>query len=352
VTTPRVAVLSGDGVGPEIIGAAVEVLRACLPVEIEEGLVGGAAIAETGDPLPEATLRLVDAANAVLLGPVGGPAWEGRVRAEEGLARLRKRLGAYASLRPARHLGVPTPIRESIARHADIVLVRDLTDVYSAGGSASVDPAWRQSLEDIRRVAHLAFRQAQQRRHRLTAIDKANFLPASKTWREVVAEVAQEYPKVEFEQRYVDTTSFEILRAPHRYDVILTENLFGDILSDQLAALVGSLSLLGGASLGVRGHVFRPIQDSEPDVAGRGIANPAGAILALALMLEHSLERADLARALEAAVAIAVREARTPDVGGRATTREFTDAVLKNFAWLRWADVPEAEPAGRAEWGV
>jgi 3-isopropylmalate dehydrogenase len=350
--TTKIAVLAGDGVGPEIIGAAVEILKACLPVELEPGLVGGAAIEATGDPLPHTTLQLVESSDAVLLGPVGGPLWGGKVRGEEGLERLRRTLGAYVSLRPARYLGVAAPVRDSIARHADILLVRDLSDMYISGPASGNLTDHGPSLDTLRRAAHLAFRQASSRRGRLTAVDKSNYLPASKTWRDVVAGVASEYPEVDFEQRYVDTTSFEVMRAPHRFDVMLTENLFGDILSDQLAALVGSMSLLGAASLGTRGHIFRPVQDSDPAIAGRGIANPAGAILAVALMLEHALERPDLARAVEAAVAAAVREAKTLDVQGHATTAEFTRAVLRNFSWLRWSDMPEAEPARTSEWGV
>jgi 3-isopropylmalate dehydrogenase len=347
--THRVAVLPGDGVGPEVIDSALNILRACLPVEIENGLIGGAAIEATGDPLPQATLELCRQSDAVLLGPVGGPRWEGDVTGEHGLQRLRRELGAWASLRPARYLTVPAPIRESIARHTDILLIRDLSDPY-AGREVALPS---ETLEaGTRRAAQLAFAQARRRRRRVTAIDKANTLEASRRWRAVVAEVAREHDDVEFEQRFVDTTSFEVLRAPHRFDVVLTENLFGDMLSDQVAALVGSMSLLPAATLGTAASLFRPLHGSLPDVAGRGLANPAAAILSVALLLEHGLERPDLARAVESAVGVALREVRTPDVGGRNSTAEFTRAVLRNFNWLRWSEEPQAEPASAAEWGV
>lgn len=347
--THRVAVLPGDGVGPEVIESALSILRACLPVEVESGLIGGAAIEATGDPLPEATLELCRGADAVLLGPVGGPRWEGGVTGEHGLKRLRREIGAWASLRPARYIGVPAPIRESIARHTDILLIRDLSDPYA--GRESVLPS--DALEDgTRRAARLAFAQARRRRGRVTAVDKANTLEASRRWRVVVTEVAREHADIEFEHRFADTTSFEVLRAPHRFDVLLTENLFGDMLSDPLAALVGSMSILPAASLGTSTSLFRPLHGSAPDVAGRGVANPAGAILSVALLLEYALERPDLARAVESAVGVALREVRTPDVGGRNSTSEFTRAVLRNFNWLRWSEEPQAEPASAAEWGV
>ena len=345
----RVAVLPGDGVGPEVIEAALNVLRACLPVELEHGLIGGAAIEATGDPLPDTTLELCRRSDAILLGPVGGPRWEGRVTGEDGLQRLRRECGAWASLRPARYLGVPAPIRETIARHADVLVVRDLSDPYAGRETA---PRSEELEAGTRRAAELAFAQARRRRGRVTAVDKANTLEASRRWRGLVAEVAREHPGVEFEQRFVDTTCFEILRAPHRFDVVLTENLFGDVLSDQLAALVGSMSLLPAASLGRDTSLFRPLHGSASDLAGRGIANPAGAILCVALLLEHALERPDLARAVESAVAVALREVRTPDVGGRHSTSDFTRAVLRNFNWLRWSEEPQAEPASAAEWGV
>jgi 3-isopropylmalate dehydrogenase len=345
----RVAVLPGDGVGPEVIDAALGVLRACLPIEPEQGLIGGAAIEATGDPLPEATLELCRSADAILVGPVGGPRWEGRVTGEDGLQRLRRELGAWVSLRPARYLGAPAPIRDSIARHADMLVVRDLSDPYA--GRETAAPS--EELEaGTRRAAQLAFAQARRRRRRVTAVDKASTLEASRRWRALVAEVAREHPEIEFEQRFVDTTCFEILRAPHRFDVVLTENLFGDVLSDQLAALVGSMSLLPAASLCRKASIFRPLHGSAPDVAGRGVANPAGAILSVALLLEHALERPELARAVESAVGVALREVRTPDVGGRHSTSDFTRAVLRNFNWLRWSEEPHAEPASAAEWGV
>jgi 3-isopropylmalate dehydrogenase len=354
--TPTIAVLRGDGIGPEVIEAALSVLGACQPVNVKEGLIGGAAIDAAGDPLPPDTLALCRASDAVLLGAVGGPRWEGALRAEDGLLRLRRGLGLYANLRPARYLGLPTPIVESLARNADILVVRDLAGgVYFGeprGGDAdSAFNTWRQTAEQTRKVAQVAFRAAQKRRGRVTSVDKANVLEASRLWRRVVSEVAKEYPDVSLDHRYVDAMSFEMIQAPHRFDVVLAENLFGDILSDEAGALVGSVGVLASASLGDGPALYEPVHGSAPSIAGTGTANPTGALLSVAMLLEHSLGRADMARAVEAAVALAIRELRTPDLGGHATTAEVTALVHKNLAWLRYAHVQE-ETAASYDWGI
>jgi len=354
--THTIAVLRGDGIGPEVTEAALSVLGACVPLKVREGVIGGAAIDATGDPLPPATLETCLRSEAVLLGAVGGPRWEGPVRAEAGLLRLRQGLGLFANLRPARFMGLPTPLREALARHADILVVRELSGgVYfgepRGGDDTEAFNTWRQSAAQVRRVAHVAFRAARGRRRRVTSVDKANVLEASRLWRRVVSEVAHEYPDVELEHRYVDAAAFELLKAPHRFDVVLTENLFGDILSDEVGVVVGSIGLLPSASLGEGPSVYEPVHGSAPDLAGHGTANPVGAILSAAMMLELSFNRAELARSVEAAVMATLREVRTPDLGGRATTAEFTAAVRRNLDWLRWSHASPEDEASY-EWGV
>jgi 3-isopropylmalate dehydrogenase len=354
--THTIAVLRGDGIGPEVTEAALSVLGACVPLRVREALVGGAAIDATGDPLPPATLETCLRSESVLLGAVGGPRWEGPVRAEDGLLRLRQSLGLFANLRPARFMGLPTPLREALARHADILVVRELSGgVYfgepRGGDAENAFNTWRQSAAQVRRVAQVAFQVARRRRRRVTSVDKANVLETSRLWRRVVGEVAKEYPDVELEHRYVDAAAFELLKTPHRFDVVLTENLFGDILSDEVGVVVGSIGLLPSASLGEGPSLYEPVHGSAPDLAGHGTANPVGAILSVAMMLELSFGRAELARSVEAAVMATLRELRTPDLGGRATTTEFTAGVRRNLDWLRWSHPsPEDEPS--YEWGV
>jgi 3-isopropylmalate dehydrogenase len=354
--TPTIAVLPGDGIGPEVIDAGLQILQACLPVRVVSGRIGGEAIDAGLDPLPQETLELCRKADAVFLGAVGGPRWEGAVRAEAGLLNLRKGLGLYANLRPARYLGLVTPLREILVRHADLLVVRDLAGGVYFGEPRGLEGAtafntWRQSAEQVKRVAHVAFQQARTRRKRVLSVDKANVLEASRLWRRVVDDVAREYPDVALEHRYVDAASFEILQAPQRLDVILTENLFGDILSDELAAVVGSIGLLASASIGDGPWLYEPVHGSAPTLVGKGIANPTGAFLTVALLLEHSLNRPDLARVVEASVTTTLAQIKTPDIGGTATTREFTAAVLRNLAWLRWSNSEGDEPQA-TDWAV
>jgi 3-isopropylmalate dehydrogenase len=353
-----IVVLRGDGIGPEVTEAALSVLGACLPVRVREGLIGGAAIDEAGDPLPPATIDLCRNADAVLLGAVGGPKWErGLLRPEAGLLGLRRALGVYANLRPSRYMGLPTPLRDSLARHANMLVVRDLAGGVYFGEPRGITAneginTWRQTVEQTRQVAQVAFAQAKKRRRRVTSVDKANVLEASRVWRATVSEVAKAYPDVELEHRYVDAMSFEMLKTPHRFDVIVTDNLFGDILSDEAAAVAGSIGLLPSASLGPGPGLYEPVHGSAPEIAGRGIANPTGAMLTVSLMLEHALGRPDLARAVEGSVFGALREVRTPDIGGSATSAEFTAAVHRHLSWRRWQDVTEDEQAPASEWGV
>ncbi|MEO8505919.1 MAG: 3-isopropylmalate dehydrogenase [Acidobacteriota bacterium] len=332
--TFRLAVLAGDGVGPEVTEQALRVLGACVSFERTDALVGGAAIDACGDPLPAATLELCQSSAAVFLGAVGGPKWDASPkRPEQGLLALRKGLAVYANLRPARSLGLATPLRREIAMGADVLIVRDLAGGVYFGEPRGLSESegfdtWRQTADQVRAVARIAFAAARQRRKRVTSVDKANVLASSKLWRRVVQEIAGEFPDVVLEHRYVDAMAFELLRDPLRFDVILADNLFGDILSDEAGALVGSLGVLPSASLGPGPALYEPVHGSAPDIAGLGIANPAGAILTIAMLLEHSLGRTDLAVKIELAVRAAFSERPTRDLGGRATSVEFTDAVL------------------------
>jgi 3-isopropylmalate dehydrogenase len=354
---PTIAVLPGDGIGPEVTATALSVLQACLPVDVREGLIGGAAIDATGDPLPKATLELVAQSHCVFLGAVGGPKWDGgKARPEQGLLRLRRAMDVYANLRPARYLGLPVPLREGLARNANILVVRELSSGVYFGeprglGENEAVNTWRQTADEVRRVAHVAFQQARKRRKLVTSVDKANVLEASALWRRVVTEVGREYPDVTLEHRYVDATAFEMLRSPQHFDVILTDNLFGDILSDEAAAVAGSIGVLPSASLGPGPGLYEPVHGAAPDIAGRGIANPTGALLTVALMLDHAFGRPDLARVVDDAVLATLREVRTPDVGGTGTTAQFTQAIHRHLSWSRWSEVGE-EPLPAADWGV
>jgi 3-isopropylmalate dehydrogenase len=320
----KVVCLAGDGIGPEVMDAAERVLRALdLPLELEPRPFGGAAIRETGDPLPPETLAACKASDAVLLAAVGAPEFDrGDVRPEQGLIRLRRELDAYANLRPAR------------GRGADLLIVRELVGglYYGARGrreDGTVYDTCEYHPSQIERVARRAFELTRARGGRLTSVDKANVLETSKLWREVVEGVAVEYPDVELEHMLVDNAGMQLVQAPERFDVIVTENTFGDILSDVAAGVTGGLGLAASASVGDGGPgIFEPVHGSAPDIAGRGIANPAGMLRSAALMLTHGLGQPEPARTLEQAVDAALHEAPTPDIGGNATTDDFVDAVL------------------------
>ena len=346
-----IAVLAGDGIGGEVTAEAVRVLtkvaaRFGHAFEFQSALLGGAAIDATGEALPPATLALTQRADAILLGAVGGPKWpaDALVRPEQGLLQLRKALGLFANLRPVvPHPAVlhASPIKAEILTGVDIMVVRELTGGIYFGEKTrtpteAVDVC-RYSIEEIERVVRLAAELARGRRRRLTSIDKANVLETSRLWRSVVERIMpREFPEVSFEHMLVDAAAMHLLKRPRDFDVIVTENMFGDILTDEASMLAGSLGLLPSASLGksARG-MFEPIHGSAPDIAGRGIANPYGAILSAAMLLRYSLQLENEARAVESAVSRAIESGALPaDLAvaragsGTITTRAAADAVL------------------------
>src|SRR4051794_3227216 len=294
----RIVVLPGDGIGPEVTAVAVRVLHALpLELEVEQHPFGGAAIDITGDPLPPATIAACRTAKAVLLGAVGGPSWDGGdVRPESGLLRLRRELDVYANLRPAVQDGV------------DLLVVRELVGglYFGARGvreDGTVFDTCEYHPDQITRVARRAFEIARTRRNELVSVDKANVLDTSRLWRRTVDEVAAGYPDVQLRHALVDSTAMDFVTHPDRFDVVLTENMFGDILSDVAAAVTGGLGLAASASLGDAGPgIFEPVHGSAPDIAGSGIANPAAMLRSVALLLTHALDRTDLAQSLDESV--------------------------------------------------
>jgi len=324
----RIALLPGDGIGPEVAAAAERVLQELpLDLELEKHPFGGAAIDETGDPLPAATLAAVESADAVLMGAVGDPRFDGaEVRPEQGLLRLRSELGVYANLRPAHGEGV------------DLLVVRELVGglYFGARGvrdDGTVFDTMEYRPDEVERIARRGFELARSRRGHVMSVDKANVLDTSRLWRRVVERVAGDYPDIELRHMLVDNCGMQLVLAPGQFDVILTENTFGDILSDVAAGLTGGLGLAASASLGDgRPGIFEPVHGSAPDIAGRGIANPAAMLRSAALMLAHGVDRPAEAARLEAAVDAAVASTPTPDLGGTATTTEFADAVVRELA--------------------
>jgi 3-isopropylmalate dehydrogenase len=320
----HVAFLPGDGIGPEVCNAAVRVLDA-LPIEVEheEHPFGGHAIHEHGDPLPADTLAACRAADAVFLGAVGLPEFDGTpVRPEQGLIRLRGELDVYANLRPARGDGV------------DLLIVRELVGglYFGASGRRADGSAFdtcEYSPNEIDRIARRAFELARGRRAFVTSVDKANVLETSRLWREVVSGLAGDYPDVRLEHMLADNAGLQLVLDPTQFDVIVTENTFGDILSDVAAGSCGGLGVAASASLGDRPPgIFEPVHGSAPDIAGRGIANPAAALRSVALMLRYAADERAWADQLEQAVDTALGSTPTRDLGGTATTDEFTDTVL------------------------
>jgi 3-isopropylmalate dehydrogenase len=320
-----VVCLPGDGIGPEIMREARRVLAVLAPeVELEERPFGAQAIRDTGDPLPEETLAACRAGEAVLKAPIGDPEFDAaEVRPEQGMLRLRAELDVYANLRPAKSDSV------------DALIVRELVGgLYFGASGVREDGTAFDTCEyhpsQVERIARRGFELARARSRKLTSVDKANVLETSRLWRRVVNEVAAGYDDVEVEHMLVDNAAMQLASAPDRFDVLVTENMFGDILSDLAAAVTGGLGLAPSASLSDGGPgIFEPVHGSAPDIAGLGIANPAAMLRSTALMLEHALGRTEEARALAAAVEVALAQAPTPDLGGTGTTAEFGDAVLR-----------------------
>lgn len=341
--------LPGDGVGPEVSAQARRVLseiaaKSGREIRFHEGLIGGCAIEAQGDPLPQVTLDLARQSDAVFLGAVGGPAWDhlaGAKRPEAGLLGLRKGLGLYANLRPiAPHPSLAgfSPLKAERLDGVDFMVVRELTGgiyfgEHREGDQEAVDVC-TYSRSEIERVVALAADLARTRRGKLTLVDKANVLATSRLWRKVTQELIEHrYPDLELEILLVDAAAMHLLTRAADFDVLVTENLFGDILTDEASVICGSLGMLGSASIGAGGPgLYEPIHGSAPDIAGRGIANPLGALSSLAMMLEHSLGWTDAARALEAAIAYAIAEgAVTADLGGSLSTEEAGSAVLAAY---------------------
>ncbi len=348
-SAPRIVLLPGDGIGPEIVAAARRLLEALGEFEFSEELMGGCSIDAHGTALTEEVLDACRAADAVLLGAVGGPKWDttdpDAPRPEQGLLGLRKGMGLYANLRPVRPspaLIGASPLKEDRIAGTDLLVVRELTGGIYFGDSGrdgdSAHDTCEYSAAEIERIARVGFEAARRRAEgsnrgpRVTSVDKANVLETSRLWREVVGRVAPDYPDVELDHLLVDNAAMQLVSRPADFDVIVTENLFGDILSDESAMLTGSLGMLPSASLGADGEpgLFEPVHGSAPDIAGQGIANPLATFLSAAMMLRHGLERPDEAGRIDAAVdAVLDRGLRTPDLAGEGETAVGTDEVTE-----------------------
>jgi 3-isopropylmalate dehydrogenase len=341
---PTVVTLPGDGIGPEVLASALTVLAEVAPdLDYDEQPFGGASIDAHGTALTDETLAACKSADAVLLAAVGGPKWDSTdpkaPRPEQGLLGLRKGLGLYANLRPVRPstaLLDASPLKRDLIEGTDMLVVRELTGGIYFGEKTRTDAhasdLCEYSVPEIERIARTAFEAA---RSRVTSVDKMNVLETSRLWREVVTRVhSEEFPNVELEHQLVDSAAMKLVAAPRHFDVILTENMFGDILSDEAAMLTGSLGMLPSASLGGDGPgLFEPVHGSAPDIAGTGKANPLAMILSAALMLRHGFGREDAATAVESAVDRALAGGlRTADLGGSATTAEATEAVMKEIS--------------------
>ena len=355
----KIAVLPGDGIGKEIVAEAVKVMRVLgEPFEFEFADVGGAAFEANGHPLPEATLRLAQAADAVLFGAVGDWKYdklERALRPEQAILGLRRHLGLFANFRPAicyEELTQASSLKPELVAGLDILIVRELTgDIYfgqprgrrmapdgAFAGSPEAFDTMRYSRPEIERIAHVAFQAARKRSRKVTSVDKANVLETFQFWKDVVTEIAAGYPDVELEHMYVDNAAMQLIKAPKKFDVIVTGNMFGDILSDEAAMLTGSIGMLPSASLNERGQgLYEPSHGSAPDIAGKGVANPLATILSAAMMLRYSLNRAEQADRIEAAVRkVLAQGLRTADIAapGAATvgTVAMGEAVVAALA--------------------
>lgn len=350
-----IAVLPGDGIGPEVTAEAVKVLGAVAAeyrheVEINDYAIGGCAVDEFGAPLPEATIEGCLASQAVLLGAVGGPRYDNNPRGlkpEDGLLGLRSALQVFANLRPVvvyDELLAASPLKPEIVRGCDLLIVRELLGGLYFAKPKGFDGEGRErrgfntmsyTVAEIERIAHVAFQAAGRRRGRVASVDKANVLETSQLWRQVVTEVAAEYQGIELEHILVDNCAMQLVRDPRRFDVVLAENMFGDILSDEAAVIAGSIGLLASASLGGAVGLYEPIHGSAPDIAGQGKANPLGTIASVALMLRYSFDLEAEARAIESAIQAALSGGRrTADLDSRnfISTTEMGDAVCQLIA--------------------
>lgn len=347
----RVLILPGDGIGKEVMAEGEKVLSAVekkfgLSVEKKYALIGGECIDRRGVPVEEETLRVAMECDAVLLGAVGGPKWDDlpfEKKPEQGLLAIRKKLGLFANIRPVRvfsSLLFSSPLKEERARGADLVVVRELTGgiyfgeprgIFMKEGKRIGVNSEVYSEDEIKRIARVAFEIARKRRRKVTSVDKANVLESSVLWREVVNSTAREYPDVELNHMYVDNCAMQIVRNPAQFDVILTTNMFGDILSDESAVIPGSIGLLPSASLGYgKRGLYEPIHGSAPDIAGKGKANPVAMILSIALMFRFSFEREDVASSIERAVERVIESGViTEDLGGKASTCEVGNEVVR-----------------------
>lgn len=354
----NILVLPGDGIGPEVVAEAKKVLvwfgdHSKHKFVLEEGLIGGAAIDREGVPLPAATLQSAQKADSILLGAVGGPKWETvprEIRPEQGLLQIRKALNLYANLRPAllfNALMDASPLKPAFIEGLDLMIVRELTgDVYfgeprgieTSGNARTGFNTMVYAETEIERVARVAFALAKQRQQRVCSIDKANVLEVSQLWREVVTRIqATEFPEVTLSHMYVDNAAMQLVCRPKQFDVMLTPNLFGDILSDQASMLTGSLGMLPSASFGDQYSMYEPIHGSAPDIAGKGIANPIGTILSVAMMFTHTFqlpqEAAHIYQAVENALIAGLRTADIYTPGTiKVTTAEMGEAIIKQLA--------------------
>ncbi|MFZ4439999.1 MAG: 3-isopropylmalate dehydrogenase [Syntrophales bacterium] len=355
----RIAVLPGDGIGPEIVREALKVLgivaeRSRVQFDLQEALVGGAAYDRFGTPLPDETMQLALASDAVLLGAVGGPKWESldySVRPERGLLGLRSGLGLYANLRPVvvfEDLIDASPLKPDVVRGIDLIIVRELLgDAYfGKPRGVRIENGQRIGINtmvynegEIRRIAKVGFDLARIRRKKLLSVDKANVLEVTELWRDVVTEVGRDYPEVELQHMYVDNCAMQLIRNPVQFDVIVTTNMFGDILSDEASMLTGSLGMLPSASRGAKTAMYEPSHGSAPDITGKGIANPLATILSVAMMLRHSFDMAMAADQVEKAVRMVLKDGfRTEDIrqaGARIVgTTEMGDLVAERLREL------------------
>ena len=344
----KITLLPGDGIGVEIVDAAVEVLDAAakkfgMTIEYDKQLIGGAAIDATGVPLPEATIASAKTADAVLLGAVGGPKWDNvapEIRPEKGLLGIRKALGLYCNLRPikvSRFVAHLSPLKNERVSGTDLLIVRELTGGIYFGAKNEAAPDGVETASDVEiytrpeveRIARFAFEAAKKRRGKVTSVDKANVLASSRMWRRIVGEMqAQDYSGIELNNFYVDNCAMQLVLNPGQFDVVLTNNIFGDILSDEASVIAGSIGMLPSASLGDSTGMYEPIHGSAPDIAGQGIANPLGTIYSVAMMLRYSLDQDAAADAIEAAIDRVLEKGyRTPDLCGEGLTKVSTSQM-------------------------